>query len=724
MQAHQINELLQSSELSSILEADVLSRLAKICRIKEYKKDVKIYCKNERVTNFIMLISGECELIDSNKKTIRTLKKDDFFGLVSLLSNSKKNYDLVSKCDVISLELNKSDLDNLSKFYPHIKDKLLDIINIKLFNPQINEAIKNIAQDIDEKTMGELKKDISWKTLNDSEILFKEGDPGDSCYIIMSGRVQAIKNYDQKNEIILGELNRGDIIGDMALITGEKRSATIKASKLTRLIYFSKDTFNSVMYNNPKALMEVSKALINRLKYSSSNDKSNNLVIGVISLMSDSDTNNFLDFFIRNIKKFGSINVIDEKNTSANEDLFNLEILIENIISKTNFLILKSNDLNNTEWKSNILQYSDKVLIIGNQPDLKNLSNEEQIIFNNYQDIDLKKLSLVINHAGDTKIPRDTKIIKSIRKDIKTFHLKEISALDVGRIVRFITGNTIGLVLGGGGAKGFAHLGIYKAMNELNIPIDVIGGTSAGSIIAAQIALGLEIDEIIRLNKSVNKLKMFKEYGFPYISLIKSKKIEQAAKLVGNNRDIEDMWVPFFAPATDLSNSKLKLFESGPIWEAIRSSGALPGIVVPHFKDNSALVDGGVLNNLPVDIMRKKHGGNIICSSCSKDDSNAINLDSIPNQFRLFLEKIFKKESFKKKYNHIPTIPELILKMSVVSSSQLTQENIKLSNLYLELPVENYGLTDFKDKAMLNMIEIGYQYSLNRLKEYKQDVII
>ena len=134
-----------------------------------------------------------------------------------------------------------------------------------------------------------------------------------------------------------------------------------------------------------------------------------------------------------------------------------------------------------------------------------------------------------------------------------------MSASDVGRIVRFITGNTIGLVLGGGGAKGFAHLGIYKAMNELNIPIDAIGGTSAGSIIAAQIALGLEIDEIIRLNKSVNKLKMFKEYGFPYISLIKSKKIEQAAKLVGNNRYIEDMWIPFFAPATDLSNSKLDL---------------------------------------------------------------------------------------------------------------------------------------------------------------------
>ena len=101
----------------------------------------------------------------------------------------------------------------------------------------------------------------------------------------MSGRVQAIKNYGKENEIILGELNRGDIIGDMALITEERRSATIKSSKLTRLIYFSKETFNSVMHNNPKALMEVSKALINRLKYKDSNTKDNNLAIIIIDLL-------------------------------------------------------------------------------------------------------------------------------------------------------------------------------------------------------------------------------------------------------------------------------------------------------------------------------------------------------------------------------------------------------------------------------------------------------
>ena len=181
------------------------------------------------------------------------------------------------------------------------------------------------------------------------------------------------------------------------------------------------------------------------------------------------------------------------------------------------------------------------------------------------------------------------------------------------------------------------------------------------------------------------------------------------------------MWIPFFAPATDLTNSRLVLFESGPVWEAIRSSGALPGIVVPHFKDSSILVDGGVLNNLPVDIMRNRYDGKIICSSCSTDQQSPTKLDGVPNQARLFFEKMYNKSAFKDKYSYIPTISELILKMSVVSSSSLSEKNIGLSDLYLELPVERYGLTDFNDKAMTDMIDIAYDYSIKKLQTYKDE---
>ena len=630
-----------------MLPKDVLEKLSNICNITHYKSKTTIYKRETPVNNFIMIINGECELTDSDNKIIRILKEGDFFGLVSILSNSKKGQNLVSKTDITTLELSQHDLNKLTNKYPDIKDKLLDILNIKLFNPEINSALEKIAKGIDDETIFELKKNLSWKTLKDSEILFNENDPGDSCYIIMSGKVQAIKNYGFENQLILGELGRGDIIGDMALITQENRSATIKASKLTRLIYFSKETFNRVMFKNPQALMEVSKALINRLKYTDENDNSLNLVIGVISLVESEKNVDFIRCFEKTLKLYGSTALIDENKIDSNQEYFNLEILIENIIAKENFLILKSNDMGNKDWKSKIVQFSDKIVVLCDRENLNKISNDEFEIFGDYSQIDKSKVCLVINHNSNVDIPQSIKDVKKIRNNVNTYNIKDLSEKDIGRVARLITNNSLGLVLGGGGAKGFAHLGLFKAMNELDIPIDAIGGTSAGSIISAQIALGLSLEQILELNKNVNSLNMFKEYGFPYISLLKSQKIDKASKMVGSNRDIEDMWIPFFAPATDLTNSKLKLFESGPVWEAIRSSGALPGIVLPHFKDNSILVDGGVLNNLPVDIMRKKFNGTIICSSCSQEEHRPTNLNGIPNQLNLLFEKFLKNQTLK-----------------------------------------------------------------------------
>ena len=138
--------------------------------------------------------------------------ENDFFGQISLFTNSSKNYDLIATQDAITLELNKDDFFELTSKFPIIKKELLKIVNKQLFNPEINAALGTIAKGVDQQTIEELKKDISLKTLNDSEILFNEGDKGDSCYIVMSGRVEAIKNYGTENEIILGYLSLSFIV--------------------------------------------------------------------------------------------------------------------------------------------------------------------------------------------------------------------------------------------------------------------------------------------------------------------------------------------------------------------------------------------------------------------------------------------------------------------------------------------------------------------------------
>ena len=722
-----IYNIIKNTEFSKYLDNSTIEELSVIMTLVDYEKSTKIYCNSEEVSKFLIICSGKCNLVDESGAINRTLNSGDFFGLISLFTNSSKNYDLITSEKSKILELEKSKLMELANKIPDIKKQLLQIVNKQLFNPEINAALSTIAKGVDTKTIKELKKDISWKTLNDSEILFNEGDIGDSCYIVMSGRVQALKNYGKDNEVVLGELKKGDIIGDMALITGEKRSATIKASKLSRLIYISKKSFDQVMYSNPKALMEVSKTLINRLKFQDKKEKINkNIIIGILSLVDNKTNQDFYSILDNNLQLFGNTENLTEltSHLDSNEDSLDFEILLENIVSNNDFLILHSNDVNDIKWKENILKYSDKVIVIGNPKELNSISKEELQIFNNYTELNLDKIWLVLNHSEDTVVPSNTKKIINDRNGIRTFHIKNNNENDIKRIVRFLTKQTIGLTLGGGGAKGFAHFGVYKAMNELNIPLDIIGGTSAGSIVASQIALGHSFEEIIEKNKKVNALRMFKEYGLPYISLIKSNKIEQAAKISAEDRDIEDLWIPFFAPATDLTNSKLIVFNKGPLWEAIRSSGALPGIVLPHFMNENIIVDGGLMNNLPVDIMRNNYGGKIICSSCSLDKSMKTSIKGIPNQSKMIFNKLFNKSSFEKKYGYVPTVTDIIFKTSVVASASQINNNINMSDLFLELPTSEFGLTDFNNKAMLEMIDIGYNYSKPKLEAFKDTLIL
>ena len=727
MTKEKIYQIISSSEFASSLNKSTMEKLADVMESKTYPKSTNLYRNGDAVSKFIFIYSGECEMINNDNQIIRQLNQGDFFGLISLFTKSAKNYSLTTNEPTTTLELQKDDLDQLTSKDYDVKENLLHLVNQRLFNPEINKALETIAKGVNQETIAEIKKNISWKTLNDNETLFNEGDIGDSCYVIMSGRVQAVKNLGTKNELILGELKRGDIIGDMALITGENRSASIRATKLTRLIHISKDSFEEVMYNNPKALMEVSKQLINRIKYRENSDKvEKNMIVGVISLIDEKSTSIFTNSLSESLKQFGSIETLNEINSNIDykEDNINFEILLENMVSENDFVLLHPIDINDINWCKKIMQFSDHVIILGNPKDLSAISNKESNIFDDYQSLNISKYWLILNQDDTIITPKNTKTIVNCRNNIKVFHIKNNNINDIKRISRFLTKQTIGLTLGGGGAKGFAHLGVFKAMEELNIPIDVIGGTSAGSIVASQIALGTPLDDIINRNKKVNSLNMFKEYGLPYISLIKSKKIEEAAKLSAQNRDIEDLWIPFFAPATDLTNSKLFLFESGTLWEAIRSSGALPGIVLPHFKDNNILVDGGLMNNLPVDIMKNKYGGKIICSSCSADQSMKTEIKGIPNQSKLALKKMMNKKKFNEEFGYIPTLTDIIFKTSVVASASQLEQNINMSDLFLELPTSEFGITEFNDTSMMKMINLGYEYSKPMLESFKNTLIL
>jgi predicted acylesterase/phospholipase RssA len=148
---------------------------------------------------------------------------------------------------------------------------------------------------------------------------------------------------------------------------------------------------------------------------------------------------------------------------------------------------------------------------------------------------------------------------------------------------------------------------------EAGIPIDYVCGTSMGAIFAAGLALGFDVP---RLREEVHELfaKPFALYDLtiPISSLLAGKKLDRVLHGQFGNADIEDLWLPFFCVSTDLSHAKLVVHDRGCLWKSVRASCSIPGIFPPQPMDGRMLVDGGLVDNLPLDLMLERCAGPII----------------------------------------------------------------------------------------------------------------
>lgn len=161
----------------------------------------------------------------------------------------------------------------------------------------------------------------------------------------------------------------------------------------------------------------------------------------------------------------------------------------------------------------------------------------------------------------------------------------------------------IGLALGGGSARGFAHLGVLKALEEKQIPIDAIAGCSMGAIIGSIYCAGTDLDRLIGLFAALNTKDLI-DLVVPRKGLIRGNKFEAALQLLTKDMDFEQLPKPFTCVACDIAAGKIKVFDKGKVYPAVRASMSIPGVFEPKWIDGVMYVDGGVLNTVPVDAAR------------------------------------------------------------------------------------------------------------------------
>lgn len=251
-----------------------------------------------------------------------------------------------------------------------------------------------------------------------------------------------------------------------------------------------------------------------------------------------------------------------------------------------------------TAWSRRALEWADRILIV---------------VRSNSDPADLGRVAQLIDHApplterilvclGNGQTPSGTAALLDASQCQSALHLNESTRDSAARVARIATGNARGLVLSGGGARGFAHLGVFRALEEMGVEVDVFGGSSIGAPLAAAMADGYPPDE---LDELVSRLfANVLDYTVPVAAFTAGRGIVRAAEEVFGDRDIEDLRLPFFGISTNLTEADVHVHSRGSVVHAIRASSAVPGFMPPVPHNGDLLIDGGITNNLPVDVMR------------------------------------------------------------------------------------------------------------------------
>jgi predicted acylesterase/phospholipase RssA/CRP-like cAMP-binding protein len=222
------------------------------------------------------------------------------------------------------------------------------------------------------------------------------------------------------------------------------------------------------------------------------------------------------------------------------------------------------------------------------------------------------RVELAFVHPRSTSSPRGAAAYLGMPGLARLHHVRA-DPTDAERLARWLVNRTVGLVLGGGGAFGIAHVGVLKALEEFRVPIDVVGGTSMGALFAAGHAIGWSADAIMDQVRALfsSRLALY-DPTIPLQALLAGKKLDRIIRRFFEDIDFADLWTPFFCVSTNISSARLEIHTAGDVWGAIRASCSIPGLFPPFVALRELLVDGGLVDNLPIDIMAERCHGPII----------------------------------------------------------------------------------------------------------------
>jgi predicted acylesterase/phospholipase RssA/CRP-like cAMP-binding protein len=576
---------------------------------------------------------------------------------------------------------------------------------------------------LDERLLDDLEKAADWIYLDRGERLFEQGDPANGLYFVVSGRL-LVEHVDAGGACrSLGEVGRGQSLGEMAFFTGAPRSARASAIRDSVLVQFTNAEFDALVSTRPQLMRHVAAGLVERLNQANARAAGTRVTnLAIVSASPGAPVAAFCDRLVAALAAFGPVMRLSSASvdmhageagiSQAPEDTpesARLLAWIEAREASHRFLVFEG-DPQPTAWTRRCLHQADRVLLLARFDESPAPCELERALLNHPRRVtDAKQWLVLVHPEGTHHLPSGTRAWLEPRSVEHHHHLRWGSGEDLGRLARHLAGRAVALVLGGGGARGFAHIGMYRALREAGVPIDLVGGTSMGASISAQIAMGWSADKVEMMNRRVwVKIRPHKVYTLPLISIISTRKSDRVGRMLYGDTEIEDLWTPFFCVSSNLSTAEMMVHRRGSLLWAATASASLPGAAQPVLMDGQLLCDGALLNNLPADVARGLGCGTVIAAEVSVEEDAQFLCQRIPRPMELVRDKLLRRHRIR-----FPSLMEIALRASMLHSARGEREALADADLTLRPDIDAFRLMDFD--AMDALVKVGYEYARGEL---------
>jgi predicted acylesterase/phospholipase RssA/CRP-like cAMP-binding protein len=552
-------------------------------------------------------------------------------------------------------------------------------------------------------------------------VLMEQGDRGDSLYLIAVGRMRVTVTRDDGSNVVVAELGRGELVGELAMLTDDRRSATVTALRDSHVYELTAQSFADLVARHPAAFRQVSTRIIERLVRTLGNATPTSPVvtIAVVPLSGERAATTFarrLQASLEHLHDSCSVVTLDE----ATAALGDLERAGPDRVAawfggqEAGFdAVVYDASPESDAWTETCVRQADLVLLVAPSGEDAHPRPVERAIDVRRSRVRIRT-ELVLMHPEWTGDPRRTHRWLEPRAIDRHHHVRVDRDADVDRVARLIVGRGIGVVFSGGGARGVAGIGVLEALAARDVPIDACGGTSIGALIAGGAARGMAPEELARqLRAAVVDTSPF-DVTFPAVSLAAGRRVTESIREAADGLDVEDTWRNLFCVSTNLTTGRVEVHRSGPGWHAVRASFSIPGVFPPvRSSAGDLLVDGGLLDNLPVGIMRGEHDGITVLAidvGRTRDlVAGALPPDGVVSGWRILASRLDPSA----RAADTAGLGRVLMRLTELGSERGDDRG----DVYIRPEVEGYGVGDFK--AFDRLLELGRQAGLRAVDNWR-----